>query len=102
MAAKLLIFLHFDDQIKLNTTKISLIKGGIQLPMIQVNNETMLRGKIQYPSKLALWKNDLNDIIKIHVRSKKICIKPNYQRTYPHDNKDWSNDGLLRLWSPEG
>ncbi len=54
MAAKLLIFLHFDDQIKLNTTKISLIKGGIQLPMIQVNNETMLRGKIQYPSKLAL------------------------------------------------
>jgi hypothetical protein len=35
------------------------MNGGIQLPTMHVNNETTLSGKTQYPSKLALWKNDL-------------------------------------------
>jgi len=38
---------------------MSLIKGGIHPPITHVRKDTMLRGKTQYPSKLALWKKDL-------------------------------------------
>ena len=46
------------------------MKDGRNEPISTVKSETMFKGKRQYPSSEALWKNDLSKIIlKLHKRA---------------------------------
>lgn len=78
------------------------MKGGIQLPMTHVKNDTTFKGNTQYPSKLALWKNDLSlSHQRVHIGAEKVGIDPDNHRPDPHDDKYGRDYGLLGLSSSE-